>query len=220
MRDGEVLSRNVWVREKSHSEFLTPTIENCIQVAGIAASDLDALAVGRGPGSFTGIRIAINAARSLAYALGKPVFAFDTLEILAAGVPESPQPLLVLVNAHKNMLYTSVFHWRAGQWVSDGEPEALTIEKIAQRVQQPHVCIGDGYEEYEPVFPPDLRRNLIRDPAFSDYPLPEVLGRMASQSPPLRSAMDWKELQALYIRASGAEETLEEKKQRDASKTK
>ena len=94
--EGErVLSRIVWSREKSHSEFLTPNIETCLRDAGLEVRALDRIAVGRGPGSFTGIRVAINAARALAYALSKPVFTFDTMEILAAGVSDADRKSVV-----------------------------------------------------------------------------------------------------------------------------
>lgn len=219
-RGESVLSKATWPREKSHNEFLTPTIENCLAEAGVAGKDLDLIAVGQGPGSFTGIRIAINAARSLAFALSKPVMAYDTLEILAAGAPHSDHPLLALVNAHKNMLYAAIFHWRDGHWTRQSQTEALTLDQIAARVTSPHLCLGDGFEEYETVLSQDLRRLLIRDQAISDYPAPEVLGRMASLKVGDVQPIGWKELQALYIRASGAEETLRETQQRDTSKKK
>ena len=80
--EGErVLIERTWRREKSHSELLTAEIESTLIDAATEMSSVDAFAVGQGPGSFTGIRVAINAARALAYALQKPVYVFKTSEI-------------------------------------------------------------------------------------------------------------------------------------------
>lgn len=231
--EGErVLSRIVWSREKSHSELLTPNIETCLRDAGLEARALDRIAVGHGPGSFTGIRVAINVARSLAYALSKPVFAFDTTEILAAGATDTDAhrahderhrnlPILAMINAHKNLIYCSRFEWDAprSQWSRhENDLGAFTVEEITARVRVPHLCLGDAFDEYEPVFSPEFRSRLIRDPIFSDDPLPEALGRLASRRSALGvGPLDWKRLQALYIRASGAEEKLRESRGSGAS---
>ena len=232
-----VRARAVWQRVKSHSEFLTPTIEGVLREAQLTLKDVDALAVGHGPGSFTGIRIAVSAVKGLAYALQKPVYAFDTLEILAHGVSDHSRPVLSLVNAHKNLLFANVYDWRAyplddwraqaladwqpsaaddwearsGRWVPRHKIEALSLEAIARLVQEPILCVGDGYLEYEDHFRLELRKSLIRDAAFADEPSPETLGRMALTLGNHNQALEWNSLQALYIRASGAEESLETK---------
>lgn len=224
-----VLARAVWQRVKSHSEFLTPTIEDVLREAQLTLKDVDALVVGHGPGSFTGIRIAVSAVKGLAYALQKPVYAFDTLEILAHGVCDHSRPVLSLVNAHKNLLFANVYDWRAyplddwrpsavadsearsGRWVPRHKIEALSLEAIARLVQEPILCVGDGYLEYADHFPLELEKSLIRNAAFADEPSPETLGRMALTLGNHNQALEWNSLQALYIRASGAEESLETK---------
>lgn len=213
LKGEQVLSRAVWVREKSHSELLTPTIEECLREAGADVHDLKRIAVGRGPGSFTGIRIAINAAKSLGFALKLPIFAFDTAEILSASVSRVDLPVLTLINAHKNLLYTSIFRFDPASniWIRNFALQALSPEEIANKITTPHICLGDGYEEYASVFRPDLKSVLVRDPGLSDYPQPEVLGRLSWRLRDSVSPLDWNELQALYIRASGAEENLREK---------
>ena len=61
-QDSHLKARHVWSREGSHGELLTPAIEKALNEAGVQAYQLDAVAIGRGPGSFTGARIAVNAA--------------------------------------------------------------------------------------------------------------------------------------------------------------
>jgi tRNA threonylcarbamoyladenosine biosynthesis protein TsaB len=207
-----IITSLTWEREGSHGEHLTPAIEKCLETANIEAKDLTAIALGRGPGSFTGVRIAVNAARALSFVTQSPVYCFDTTEILAEGCQQIDLPLLVLVNAHKNLLYSSVFHHDAEKncWVRTIDLEARSILEITSLVNTPHLCVGDGYTEYERSFPTGLKSLLIRHPSVSDDPQPDTLGLLSWKHRSTSRASVWKEVQALYVRASGAEEKLRE----------
>ena len=208
LRDDEVLSSNTWMRQGSHGELITTAIQNCLTTANVAASELEAVVVGVGPGSFTGVRIAVNAGKSLAFSLGIPVFTFDTLEIIANGCTRTDLPLVVLVNAHKNMVFASTFDFIDGAWVRRSGLETLEPKDLGQLVSKPHLCVGDGFDEYEEEIPESVSKQLVRDSLISDFPHPDILGKLAKNGQPL----EWKLVQALYIRDSGAEEKLREKK--------
>ena len=212
--EGErVLSERSWRRAQSHSELLTAEIEAVLRDAGLTAASLDALAVGQGPGSFTGIRVSINAARALGYALRKPVFVRDTSAILIQPLMRD-EPVLTLVNAQKNSFFVSVFVRGQTDHAPDGWRRKRSIEfKTTEEVQSMliggrHLCVGDGCELIEPDLRPEAKLNFTRDGSISDFPLAISLGRLAFlqryQHPPL----DWNAVQPLYIRASGAEEML------------
>lgn len=210
LRAGQPLAAKTWSRVGSHGEHLTPALETCLASAKIEAKDLNYLALGHGPGSFTGVRIAVNAARSLSYALNIPVYAFDTTEILAADVTRNDLPLAVLLNAHKNLIFASTFIWRDQKWQRALKLEAYDLKTLETHIQSPHLCVGDAFDEFSSVFSPHLRAHLVRDPSMSDRPQAEVLGKLAHQNLGIRQPLAWKSVQALYIRASGAEEKLRE----------
>jgi len=212
--DSKLLSRIVWEREGSHGELLTPAIEQSLKNAQVKPEALDLIALGHGPGSFTGVRIAVNAARALAYANETPLMAFDSTEILAAGVAQHEFPVLALIDAQKNLLFASSFSWRDGAWERTSALETLELEALIARLHEPHICVGDGYLEFAELIPNDAKDRFVRRQGLSDHPLPEVIGQLAVRSRGKRPALSWRELQALYIRASGAEETLEAKRKR------
>ena len=82
-----------------HSELLIPSIRKCLQFSSRKLSDINLVAVGNGPGRFTGIRVAINAAKAIAYSLDKPIISFSSLEILAASVPAAERQVVAIANA-------------------------------------------------------------------------------------------------------------------------
>lgn len=92
--------------EKGQAERLVPMLEEVLAEAGLGWSDLKALAVGTGPGNFTGVRIAVAAARGLALGLGVPAVGVTRLEALAHGLP---RPLTVIEDARRGEVYAQSF---------------------------------------------------------------------------------------------------------------
>ena len=81
--DGVVVAQHENPNSSEHAALLTPQIEACLRDSGIALRDLDAVAVSRGPGSYTSLRIGSSVAKGICYALEKPLIAVDTLQALA-----------------------------------------------------------------------------------------------------------------------------------------
>lgn len=209
LRGSQVLSRQVWIRDVSHGELLTPALQQAVSDAGLKLADIDRIAIGHGPGSFTGVRVAVNAARALGYALNKPIAAYATDEILAIGAPGTADvPLMVLINAQKNLVFASSFANVDCRWVQTRPLALMPIDDVENIVTLKHLCLGDGFDAFQALMSPGLRARLQRDPQVSDLPLPENLGHLDQIEQHRRPALVWKDISALYLRASGAEEKL------------
>lgn len=208
LRDDKVLAEKTWSREGSHGELLTPALQECLESAGLGTKDLDALAIGHGPGSFTGVRVTVNAARAIAFASNLPVYVFDTAEIIAEAVTRQDYPLAILINAHKNLIFASTFEWGNGVWRRKIPLAAYELNELETIITSPHLALGDAFDEFAPSMNQALLKNLVRDPELSDEPNPVILGRMAYKRRDSVQPLDWKNVQALYIRPSGAEENL------------
>lgn len=99
---------------RGHAEALMPIVASVLAEAEVVASDLDLIAATLGPGSFTGVRIAIAAARGLALATGAKLWGTDSLTIMAqtaraAGLETRGEPFAVAVDARRGMLYCAIF---------------------------------------------------------------------------------------------------------------
>lgn len=206
-----VLSHRVWLREKSHSEFLTAEIDAVLKEANILPKNLRALAITHGPGSFTGLRVAVNAAKSLGYALKLKTYAFTTGAILVQNVKRFDLPVMTLINAQKNAFFAARYTHDGKMWVSEStEPQIVELHDLSTLITSPHLVIGDGCIDLDSHLPPDVRPHFIRDITISDYPDARELGLLSERSVKSVEPLVWNALQALYIRASGAEEKLRE----------
>ncbi len=103
---GPLLIQRYQPMEKGQAERLVPLLEDVLAEAGMAWPDLTAIAVGTGPGNFTGVRIAVAAARGLALGLGIPAIGVTRLEALAHGLPH---PLTVIEDARRGEVYIQSF---------------------------------------------------------------------------------------------------------------
>lgn len=109
-QDGRVLLVTEMAEEGySHAEKLHVYIESLLQESGIHVSDLSAVAVSKGPGSYTGLRIGVSTAKGLCYALGKPLLAIDTLAVLARQVRVSSGLIVPMLDARRMEVYSAIF---------------------------------------------------------------------------------------------------------------
>ncbi len=108
--DGVAVARRR-LMARGHAEALLPMVAEVMAASGLAYADLDAFAVSRGPGTFTGLRIGLAAARGLALAAARPLIGLTTLEVLAAAVPAARRggSIMAAIDARRGEIYGQVF---------------------------------------------------------------------------------------------------------------
>lgn len=205
--DGKVVAEESSLRQKSHSENISPFVEHCLQKAQLKLQDIEIFAVGQGPGSFTGIRVAANAGKTFSYSFNKPLVTIDSLVLLAQQARTSKMPVLSIINAYKNMVYLGLFDVSGEEPIYLKGPEAIPVRDLKHHISQDCLVVGDGWEAYHEHFPEELLKKMHRDPQLPDHPLASTLGIMAEARGKKGHTLDWKSFIPLYIRASEAEET-------------
>lgn len=109
-KDGKtIICKEIAEEGYSHAERLHVFIEEIIQEAGISFKDLVAIAVTQGPGSYTGLRIGVSAAKGLCYALDIPLIAIDTLQVLAMQTNISSGLIVPMIDARRMEVYSTIF---------------------------------------------------------------------------------------------------------------
>ncbi|WP_048760729.1 tRNA (adenosine(37)-N6)-threonylcarbamoyltransferase complex dimerization subunit type 1 TsaB [Corynebacterium vitaeruminis] len=114
VRDGETVAEQLHLDARAHNEVLVPLIQQCLTDSGMAATELDAVVVGCGPGPFTGLRVGMATAASFADALGIPCYGICSLDALASGAG-SARDELVVTDARRREVYFAAY--RDGQRV-------------------------------------------------------------------------------------------------------
>jgi tRNA threonylcarbamoyladenosine biosynthesis protein TsaB len=110
-KNGEtILCKEIAEEGYSHAEKLHVFIEEIIAEAKISVQDLDAIAVSQGPGSYTGLRIGVSAAKGLCFALNIPLIAVDTLQTLASQAKVSDGKIIPMLDARRMEVYSEIFN--------------------------------------------------------------------------------------------------------------
>lgn len=141
--DGVVLARRDAAIARGQSEVLMPMVLATLEEAGLAFADLDRLAVTVGPGSFTGLRIGLAAARGMALASGRPLVGVTTFEAFAHAVPPSPRDgrsVLVAVESRRAELFVQVFD----PGLAPAGPPQVAAPGQVRLPEGPLLVAGDG----------------------------------------------------------------------------
>jgi tRNA threonylcarbamoyladenosine biosynthesis protein TsaB len=139
---------------RGHAEALLPLIEQVIGESGLAFADLDRIAVTTGPGSFTGLRVGVSAARAIALAAGKPAVGITTLAAFAAPAIIVAQgiPVLAVIDARNNQVYVQTF----GEGGGAPEPRIASLAETLELASLgPVRIVGNGAALLASAWPQD-----------------------------------------------------------------
>jgi len=151
----EIFSESLLAEGFSHGEKLHLFIDNVLKKAKLKPDKLDAIAVSKGPGSFTGLRIGVAAAKGLCFALDLPLIAVNTLELMVQPFKEMQEYhyLLPMLDARRMEVYTSVYNRKKNQF---GPTEALILSEniFCDAVgEQPCLVLGNGATKFAALKP-------------------------------------------------------------------
>lgn len=193
--DGKVWSETQ-PGQKSHARLLLPMIDKLLQTAQVRLDDLDAIAFGAGPGSFTGLRIACAVAKGLAFAKELPVMPVSSLATIAQAArmqaPVEALPILAVLDARMQELYWGYFE--AGQFLAKESVHAA--QEIVVSNTTPFVLAGLGIAEYWPLFTPELQQQVSTQ--ISCYPTAEAMLQLVSMG--VVEAIQADKAEPVYVR--------------------
>ena len=142
--DGQVRER-FEIAPRRHAELSLPWAEELLADAGIARSQLDAIALGRGPGAFTGVRLAIAIAQGIALALDRPLVPVSTLQVLALRAPAGADQVLSSIDARMGEVYAARQVRVDGQWQLQGDEIVCAPEAVVLPAGSRWFGVGTGF---------------------------------------------------------------------------
>ncbi len=193
-----------WSKSNSHSEIIT---EKCIELLkrnNTKITDIDCFATGIGPGSFTGIRVAMNFAKTCAFAQHKKLFSKNTFELYSAPLANEYDQIRVVIFAFRNLVYSCAYEVKDGVLIETESPNSLEVDQFLSQDHTKYALCGDLYLKFP---------QALKIPCKAAFP---------SQKPVLASSFQYfhreyldqgvtsqpETLTPLYVRASEAEEKL------------
>jgi tRNA threonylcarbamoyladenosine biosynthesis protein TsaB len=144
-----ILCKEIAEEGYSHAERLHVFVEEIIQEAGITFQDLNAIAVSQGPGSYTGLRIGVSAAKGLCYALDIPLIAVDTLEVIASQVKVKEGLIIPMLDARRMEVYSAIFNFKFEKQ-REIQAEVIT-ENSFESITEPVYFVGDCADKCQSV---------------------------------------------------------------------
>ena len=195
-----------------HSENLILLMERLLKKERLGLDGIEAFAINRGPGSFTGLRIGFSFLKGFLAVRKRPCYGALSLDMIAAAVDLTEASRLgVLVDARRERIYARFYRGRKGEWAAERKLELLTLPELKQRISEETTLVGDGLVRYGE----DLRETFgqrirfLKEDAY--FPTAGTLVRwFQAQDPRLRPFRSVRDFLPLYFRSSEAEEKRKE----------
>ncbi|MCC6837797.1 MAG: tRNA (adenosine(37)-N6)-threonylcarbamoyltransferase complex dimerization subunit type 1 TsaB [Bacteroidia bacterium] len=152
-KDGQLIALKELNGDYTHAENLTLFIEDVVQQAGIQLKDIDAIAVSKGPGSYTGLRIGVSTAKGLCYSLEKPLIAINTLEQLSRSISLEKGTLVCpMIDARRMEVYCAVYD-HSGKEILPTAAEIIDENSFSSLLNEHKIfLIGDGAAKCKETF--------------------------------------------------------------------
>ncbi len=193
---------------KSHTQRLLPMVDEILRATNCQLRDLDAIAYGRGPGSFTGLRICMGVVQGLAFGANLPVIPISTLQAMAQGFltenAHNALPLLVALDARMDEVYWGLFSAdKTPQAISDEyvmKPADVCEQSVVQDLNKQFIAIGPGwhYADLQTIVPNQLVQDVhpnakdILSLAVDAFSQGKSISILDAQPVYLRDSVSWK----------------------------
>lgn len=204
-REGKICAEYTLRDKKTHSERLLPSIDALLSKLSMRRSDIEAIAVSIGPGSFTGLRIGLATAKGLCMGLEIPLYTVSTLKSLANNCSYADVPLCAVLNAGRGELYATLFN---EDLENMSQPALYNAEKLSSNITDKVIMVGLIEEKMKAVL---QRNNAIRFARNKDsYPKATSLIDLVIRDQ-MDNIYDMEQLasvEPIYMRKSAAEEKI------------
>jgi tRNA threonylcarbamoyladenosine biosynthesis protein TsaB len=191
-----------------HGRDLLVELDCCLKEAQWSKSDIELIAVSNGPGSYTGVRVGVSAAKALAYALHVEVIAVSSLDVIAENGPRTADHVAVAVDARRGQVYGAFYTNVGFSFFREEGPILLSPDEFTRRLTHPVYILGDALERYGD----HLKGEGITETAPSAWrPRATSAGLLGEKAFLVGERTDPVKLAPVYLRLPEAEEKWRER---------
>lgn len=210
----KVLAEGFLNTEKNHSESFLPLIKNTLDLAKVELNNIDGIAVTKGPGSFTGLRIGMVTAKSLVQVTGAKLIGIKTLDALAYNLFGYSGIICPILNARRNEVYTALYEMENNELKRISNYLVISPEKLVEKILKNGkgtIFLGDGVTEYRPYLEKNLGSQAVFTASNNSFIRSSSVALLAAQYFLENKQDNVFQLEPFYLRKSEAEITWEEK---------
>ena len=222
LKEGRLLAELTMQGKLTHSETLLPHIEQVLKMAAVAKEELTGIAVSNGPGSFTGLRIGLAAAKAMSYVLGIPLVGVSTLQALAYQLPAPGVRVMCLLDAQKGNAYVESYRWENNslQVVDSVQVAKITdIVAACANMNEQVILLGDAVQK-KVAGKLELPANVSVAPPHIVMPRAACVAMLGQEKLMAGETDNVMDLEPVYIRRSEAEVLWEKRHPEEAKATK
>ncbi len=206
--------------KKTHSQTLLPMLDEIVKMVEIELSDIDAIAVAAGPGSFTGLRIGSATAKGLGLALNKPIVEVPTLDGLAYNLYGTNKLICPMMDARRNQVYSGLYEFDGEEFMVVKEQVALGVDEILEEVNKlgrDVIFLGDGVPVYMDMIKEQTKVKYEFAPQHMNRQRAGAVGTLGMKYYQNNQVVSAIEHEPVYLRLSQAErERAERNKDADS----
>lgn len=204
VENGNVLSEQEFPHGLKHAAGILPIIDGLCQEQGWRPGDLGEVYVSIGPGSFTGLRIGVTLAKTLAFARGVRIVAVPSVRVLVENAPDEARNVIIVLDAKREQIFTARFERESEEWIEREAAHLDSLTGMIERAPRPVYLLGEGIP-YHRKFIPD-EAGVIVTPESAWRARAGVVARLGTQMARRGEYADPLTLAPIYIRLAEAEE--------------
>jgi tRNA threonylcarbamoyladenosine biosynthesis protein TsaB len=205
----KVVTRKSYGKNFSHGKEIISSLESLFNEIKWDASDIDLIAVSTGPGSYTGLRVGVTCAKTLAYGLGKPVIDVPTLDVLVKNVKDiNAKTICPVLDAKRKSVYACIYERHSNENRKTTDFLIISPDRLIDILPESTLIFGDGIASYREIFKQkDFK--IVEDEKLGIADAADVV-RIGLERYEQGIRCEINALAPLYLRKSEAEERLKE----------
>lgn len=166
VENGCVLGEDTFEHGLRHAAEMVPRIDKLVRAQGWAPGDLREIYVSVGPGSFTGLRIGVTLAKTLAFATGATIAAVPSVEVLAHNAPPEARNVIIVLDAKREQVFTARLRREGGEsdWIIDEPARVDSLAAMISRSPRPVYLVGEGIPFHQKYLPTEDATAILTPP--------------------------------------------------------
>jgi tRNA threonylcarbamoyladenosine biosynthesis protein TsaB len=204
VRDGDVVAGGHFAQGLQHAARMLPMIDDLMKKVGWSPRDIEEVYVSVGPGSFTGLRIGVTLAKTMALATGVKLVAVPSLRVLVENAPREAQHVIVVLDAKRDQIFTARFERRGDEWIERVSPRLSSLTEMISDSPRPVYLLGEGIPYHDKFIPNDAE--IVVTPQETWVAQAKVVAKLGMMMASRGDFADPLKLTPIYIRRPEAEE--------------